>query len=581
MKFQLTYLNRLLVALGTLLPAASHAQNELMLFVELSGIANETVKSQTVNPQTENAQSQRFLTTTPQAQPQPTRQTQTQPTPQAQTPLEPTIQTQPTSPVQPTTPKRRAATIHFRPLNVADDSSGATPTAKTDQPATEPQPYVESWQDEVMVVNARIDAPATDNPSSAEWHERQKVGDAWATRAWLKKILREGLAYSTEVKGAHANFEAAQNDIDQIKGKRMPQLKLTSNSPLRQFGSGNVNTSQKNLSDSSLGVSVTTLITDFGKTSLATEGAQAASLASEQDVKISRNQITTSLILTLLDIQQYGEQLRISSEHKARMDKLVGMLAQIVRQDQGRRSELVQAQARELQALTSITKIKSNITDSHQKLIRLLGRDSDVPASLNWHSLFVSDKSLKNNIKNNPEILKEEYQYQSGLKNADAIKRDYLPAFNFVLAKNTAKDDGGRQDAWNAGINMEWNLYNGGSTSAAQRAAVNRALSSKINAEQTRRDMEYRFNLLYEQRDNSYANAKNFQALIKESNRIRQMYYEQWFYLNKRSLLDVLSAESEYLNAQLNAVNAMYDAYRSNINLINAANAFDKVIGLL
>ncbi|CAM3927235.1 TolC family protein [Rahnella bruchi] len=397
---------------------------------------------------------------------------------------------------------------------------------------------------------------------------------------WLKTLLKQGVAYSTEIQGAAADYDAARGDIDQIKGRRLPQVTLSSSSPVTQYGSGNRSQTQKDMSDSSLGISVKTLVTDFGKTGLAIDGAETAARASEKGIEINRNQIMSSIILTVLDIQQYGEQLAISKQHKARMDKLVGMLEQIVAQDQGRRSELVQARARELQALTSITRIESSIADSQQKLIRLTGRTSTVPASLDWRALFIVNKSLEQNIKHNPEVEQSTLEYESGIKNVEALKRDYLPSVNFVINKSTAKDDLGREDAWSAGVNVEWSLYNGGTTAAAQRSAASRATSSKMKSEQLVRDLEYRFRLLYQQRDMSYLNGTNFKDLAVENGHIREMYYEQWFYLNKRSLLDVLGAENEYLNSQISSVNAYYDAYRNNINLINIVNGMATVFQL-
>jgi outer membrane protein, adhesin transport system len=50
---------------------------------------------------------------------------------------------------------------------------------------------------------------------------------------------------------------------------------------------------------------------------------------------------------------------------------------------------------------------------------------------------------------------------------------------------------------------------------------------------------------------------------------VRNFTLQQWQQLGKRSLFDVISAESEHFNTRVNYVNALHDAQQLNANLLS------------
>lgn len=52
-----------------------------------------------------------------------------------------------------------------------------------------------------------------------------------------------------------------------------------------------------------------------------------------------------------------------------------------------------------------------------------------------------------------------------------------------------------------------------------------------------------------------------YKGLTVESDRIRQDFYDQWYHLGRRTLLDVLSAESDLYNNQVSEISNRFDSY--------------------
>jgi outer membrane protein TolC len=44
---------------------------------------------------------------------------------------------------------------------------------------------------------------------------------------------------------------------------------------------------------------------------------------------------------------------------------------------------------------------------------------------------------------------------------------------------------------------------------------------------------------------------------------VRKQFFEQWYHLNRRTLVDVLLAESDFYNNQVSEVSTQFDAYQA------------------
>ncbi|MBN7735680.1 TolC family protein, partial [Klebsiella pneumoniae] len=75
---------------------------------------------------------------------------------------------------------------------------------------------------------------------------------------------------------------------------------------------------------------------------------------------------------------------------------------------------------------------------------------------------------------------------------AEAVRASGLPQLNWVISKNTAEDSIGREQPWQTNLSVTWGAFRGGSTRAAERAALQRADASRQETEQQRQDLEFR-----------------------------------------------------------------------------------------
>jgi adhesin transport system outer membrane protein len=371
--------------------------------------------------------------------------------------------------------------------------------------------------------------------------------------------IRSALLINPKIQASMSQSEAAEANIDEAKGQRWPQVDVSAASPNKQFGSGN-RTQQNNLP--TLGVSIATNLYDFGQTSRTIESKEEQFTAASQDTFAQKEDIAWQVSSALIEQRKQQVIIDISRQYVQRMQELTTMLSGIVQADAGRRSELTQARGRLLQAQSLLENAESRERDSEITLRRLLGGKSvSLPPSSTWAFNFGSLDEQLRNLDHHPGILKAAAESRAAMKEAEAVKASGKPKLNWVVSKNTAEDDFGRQQSWQTGLNVSWGLFRGGSNNASERSAVLRAEASKQLVQEQMREYEQRIRAADQDAHSMQSRANLYGNLTVESDRIRKDFFDQWYHLGKRTLLDVLSAETDYYNNRVSEVSNRMDSY--------------------
>lgn len=400
------------------------------------------------------------------------------------------------------------------------------------------------------------------------------------SRAFLRKMVTLALNHSPEVRSSEADVLAAGYYVDQTKGQRWPQVQLGIATPLSaQSNSGGGNRNNRNISDTSGSVSISTPIYDWGKISSQVDGAEEGVTAAVNAQGYTKEQLAYSTISELMNLGRYQESRKVAHAYVERMQQLADMLAQITEADQGRASEFTQAKAKLLSARASLDDIEHQVSSSRIRLVRLLGVEPNLPDNISWQGAMMPASMALSALGKNPNLLKLQAQAKAATYEAESVAASGMPQLNWVVSKDTIKDVNGDETGWYTGLNVQWNAFSGGSQRAAQMSALAKANGAQQQYEVAYRDLEYQINSMIQTRDSSFTRANDFDRLSVETERVKEMFYEQWYNLGTRTLLDVLTAENDHFNNQLSAINNRYDGYISNINVISSAAMLLKWVG--
>lgn len=396
-----------------------------------------------------------------------------------------------------------------------------------------------------------------------------------ALRLLLRDMVNQALQHSPEVRVANANESAAGYDIDEVKGRRWPQVRLGMDTALTRDGSRSGRSSS---GDTSGTLNVTTNVWDWGKNAGELRTAKAALGSAEQTGQAEREQVAFDTSSQLINLMRYQQSMGVAEDYVLQMSRRVDMLSKITESDKGRASELVQARAKLLSAQASRKQIENQRELARIKLHRLLGEQvPELPTQLVLiNSLAIDPESALAALDKHPMLLRLKAQAEMENGRVATLKADGLPGLNLVASKEQnglygAKDDRGRNNDWYVGLDVQWLAFSGGSNTAAKSAAIARSGAAMDQYDKAYEDLRQEINRLVQSRAVALKLAQEYQRLAIETDQVRKMFYDQWYNLGKRTLLDVLVAENDHFNSQLQAINNTYDSVIGDISILSSS----------
>ncbi|WP_414439295.1 TolC family protein [Burkholderia sp. 22PA0106] len=388
-----------------------------------------------------------------------------------------------------------------------------------------------------------------------------------ATEVDLRGVLyaatEAAVDVNPSVRQMYAEYQASQSDVDQAKGARWPQLQLTGQTRDAQFGS---NAGSAYNPGNSVSVNLRTMLFDWGRTSKTIDSRRESAVANQERYVAQIESSAYQVSSTLVELAKQRNVAALSQRFVDRMTRLVAMLESIVAVDRGRGSELTQARARLLQAIASRDSALSKCRDAELNLRKLVGaRPVPVPVASTWPLKPQMLDALLSSLDENPRLLQARAEANAADLNRDAVKASAKPQLDWVVSTNTGRDVLGRRQPWQTMLTLTWSAFNGGASTAASEAASYRAIASHRQADQTRLDLEYQLRTA-DHNAHTYADqAEQYRALSVESDRVRQAFYDQWYHLGKRSLLDVLIAENDYYNNRVSEISYRFEGYAATL----------------
>ncbi|WP_244098035.1 TolC family protein [Burkholderia ambifaria] len=382
-------------------------------------------------------------------------------------------------------------------------------------------------------------------------------------RRMLYAAAEAAVDVSPQVRRLYAEYQAAQADVDQAKGARWPQLQLSGRSRTAEFGSNAGNAYDPG---NVLNVNLTTTLFDWGRTGKLIGSRQNLASAGQERYVAQMEDSAYQVAATLVELAKQRNIATLSQHFVDRMTRLTKMLEEIVAVDRGRGSELTQAKARLLQAEASRDSARAKCRIAELNLRKLVGeRPVPIPAESSWPLHPGNPDWLMSALDEHPRLQQARAEASAADLNRDAVRAASKPQLNWVVSTNTGRDAWGRRAPWQTMLTLTWNAFTGGAATAATDAAGYRASASWGQVEQMRLDLEYQVRSAEEDAQAFGARADQYRDLSVESARVRSAFFDQWYHLGRRSLLDVLIAESDDYNNRVSEVAYRFDGYAATL----------------
>ena len=373
--------------------------------------------------------------------------------------------------------------------------------------------------------------------------------------AQLKTLVQVSVDRSPAVREAQSNWRAANQEILQSRAGLWPRIELSANSGAARIESGG-----PGVGSASLGVTATYTVMDHGRQQrqIQARGLQAAALA--QQVLVAGENNVFETVTAYLQLVKQQRLIRIYERHIAELSSLVDKLTATVQVFVGRRSELTQAQARLEQARDALLGVKARETEYALVLRRQVGNAAvDVPNALPALPQDQVYLLVEEAAQQHPAIRAGRAESAALRARLAEIQAGQKPFLDLQASKQTGTDAYGFGSPAQVYLTAKWLAFDGDAGKAEAGALLERARSADDKVDQLLLTIAHQIRAAHADFEAQTRRIQVLGQLIYDTDQVRRDVFDQWRELGRRSLLDVLAAENEHLNTQLNLASSEVD----------------------
>jgi outer membrane protein len=289
----------------------------------------------------------------------------------------------------------------------------------------------------------------------------------------------------------------------------------------------------------------------------AVNNAEATVRAERENLRDIERQVLLQAVTAYMDVVRDQELVRLnennvnvlSRELKAAQDRFsVGEVT---------RTDVAQAEARRADSVSRLDAARANLRTSRGSFQQVVGHP---PEGLSWASPPEQDipKSLQEAIavcnNENPLVVAALYREQAGKYLVDQIRGELLPSVQLEASYTDRFDPVKTVEETEQGIvtgRLTVPIYEAGDVYARVRQAKQNHIGFLQQIEQVRTEQQQTLVASWSQLEAARAQLESDRVAV-ESNKVALQGVREEEKVGQRTLLDVLNAELEYLNSQVN-----------------------------
>lgn len=391
-------------------------------------------------------------------------------------------------------------------------------------------------------------------------------------RRALAELVQEALQRSHAVGAARLLAEAADDDTDEARAAKSIQASLGGG--LGPGGTRSAGVTETAALQFRANVTVSQLLYDGGRSERLVDWRAQLAESARYGSLSQQEQLALTAVALQIERSRNRMTAQVWRSHVRKMSCLVEALDGIVRTDRGRASELVQAKKTLQQAELSLSQTQSTVRQIEVRLRRLVG--DGLPGTEGLSTIFVGVPELPQLVadaERSPDIAQLDAQASAARRYAEAVAAGGSPQLSWNLSGGAAAGTGGtagptRSGTYAVGVAVSIPLLSPGLAPATD-AARKRAEAARLQRAEALESRRFRVAEVHEQALAAEDRAHRVAEVLKNSEQVRSFTLQQWQQLGKRSLFDVMSAETDHYNMRVAYVNALHDVQQLNANLLS------------
>ena len=382
------------------------------------------------------------------------------------------------------------------------------------------------------------------------------------SNASVINAVRAAIETNPEVRASWHQFLAAGHDADSAFGNYLPSLDAQA-----RYGFEHENYGPVNEYDGYDGrLTLTQMLYDGFQTTSSVQRLEEQQLVSYFELLSQIETTSLEALGAYLDVSRQRELLDLAWQNLETHQEVYDQVSASAQAGVARAADLEQISGRLSLAESNLIVVASNLHDVQARYLRIVGEKPPAETGAVVLETYILPatvtEALKVAYEGNPGFRASHRDIKAAEANVRENKSGYQPRLDLVASYgHRSYDDQGfdrSETDGRIGVELNVNLYRGGSDRARVRSAYDQVNVAKDLRDKACVDMRQEIQIAFNDVRNLESQAPILNNHRLSSARVRTAYKDQ-FDIGERTLLDLLDAENEYFNASRAYANALYD----------------------
>lgn len=381
----------------------------------------------------------------------------------------------------------------------------------------------------------------------------------------LQQAVQQAVSKNPDVLTRWHAFRAATEEIGVVSGAYRPKLDLTADLARERQKSPLTGDVTENYTRNDASLVFDQILYDGGYTRNQVKKFNSAQRVRYNELLDASEASALDAMKAYIDVQRYRKLHDLAIENYTHHRAVFEQIEQRVKSGVGRRVDLEQASGRLALAESNLLTEASNLHDVSARYQRIIGSlppevMADVPA-LSEGIPDNADQALREAYAGNPALAAAQENIVASQYDAKLRDSRFLPRFDLVAQHEVGKNLSGqlgRTNLSNVGVQLSYNLYNGGADNAAKRQYGEQLNVAKDMRDKECRDLRQTLFIAYNDVKRLTEQLGYLEQHMLSQQKALTAYYSQ-FDIGQRTLLDLLDSENEVFQAKRAYQNAYFD----------------------
>jgi outer membrane protein len=316
-----------------------------------------------------------------------------------------------------------------------------------------------------------------------------------------------------------------------------------------------------------------------GRTTAQTSQAENAVLAEQARLESVEQTVLFNAATSYVNVVRDIAVVELTKNNEQVLGRQLGAVRDRFRVGEVTRTDVSQGESRQALSTSDRIQAEGNLQQSKTAFRNAVGilPENLAPAPIPADLPTSVDEAIGEATTRHPDVIAAQFDELASKDNIDAIAGELLPSLslNGTMSRDLeTSSENSRLNVISGLMTFTMPLYSSGSVEARLRQAKQLASQSRLKADQVRRDVRATATSAWEALQTARARIRSFQTQISAADiALEGVRGENT--VGSRTVLDVLDAEQELLNAKVNLVRAQRDEVVAAFQLMAAVGRLD------